>query len=49
MLRIYITLVIAWLFEAGRNAYIEDRDIETNLYCDVARSNLMHTLGFENF
>lgn len=49
MLAIIISRICAWLFEVGRNAYISDRDRETNLYCDVDRSNLMHHLGYENY
>lgn len=49
MLALIISRIIAWLAHVGREAYITDRDIDTNLYCDVARSNLMHALGFENF
>lgn len=49
MLALIISLIIAWLAEVGRNAYITDRDRETNFYCDVDRTNLMHHIGYENY
>lgn len=47
MIRLVICLLVQWLFEAGREAYILDRDIETNMGCAVLRGNLMRVLGFE--
>ena len=46
MLHIIICRIIAWLYEVGRAAYIQDRDRETNLWCAVDRSILQTTLGF---
>lgn len=45
MLHIIICRIIAWLYEVGRNAFIQDRDRETNLWCAVGRSNLGTLLG----
>lgn len=45
MLHIIICRIIAWLYEVGRAAYMQDRDKETNLWCAVDISNLQTLLG----
>lgn len=37
MLRIILCRILHWLFEVGRNSFIEERDRETNMACACSR------------